>query len=291
MKDTKKQLVIIVSILAIFFFLSSAYMWGKLQNMSRNDSEKIEALSEQINIMREKSAQIGRRLNKEIERARSDTAEWSEIAYNATATILEIHAETGKSTVRVEFQIRSYVYAQQVTILYEEAGKEIEVDAVADKNRVTAELTIPYREMTGISCRIEPSAGDAIKVMEIFPKEMQKERLYVKVGNSGMSGSSSGDSDIYEWKSQANPRIRNEYGDDERLKLTECYLRFEYGEHTQEIDLMEFLIDEGGVQVYVNEEQEYGYSFTFTESEEYDHSGGVYIVTRDGYGSEYVFDY
>ncbi len=287
MKDTKKHLLIIVSLLAVIFFLTSAYMWGKLQGMSQKTSVKIEVISDQINLAREKNMYIRNEINGEIKQAQNDVSEGSKVVYDATAEILKIHDATGKITVQVDFRIRSYVYAQKVTILCVSPECETEVDVVPDKDRVSVELTIPFREMTVISCRIGPSAGDVIQVIDISPEEMLKERFSVSGGSTGLSGSSEGDSDILTYQTSAYPRIRNEYGNDERLKLTECVLRFEYGDHVKEYDLMEFLVDEGGVQIYQNEES--NYSFTFTESEDNNHFGDAYIIARDGYGTEYIF--
>jgi hypothetical protein len=176
-----------------------------------------------------------------------------------------------------------------ITILCVGPEGATEFEVVPDQDRVSVELTIPHRATTEIWCRIEPSAGDVIEVIDIFPEEMLKERVTASAGSDGLWGSGSGDgeSDIYTWHASAYPQIRNEYGVDEKLKLTECVLRFEYGEHVQEYDLMEFLIDEGGVQVYSNDEN--NYSFSFTDSQENKSDDGTCIIARDGYGTEYIF--
>jgi len=287
MKDLKKHLMVLLSLLAIFFFLSSAYMWGKLQGMSQKDSVRIESVSDQINLTREEIAYIRSEMTDQLEQARNNVAEGTKIAYDATAAILQINDETGETTVRVDFRIRSYVYAQKVTILCVGSEGATEVEVVPDQDRVSVELTIPQRAMTEIWCRIEPSAGDVIQVIDISPEEMLKERFTASAGSDGIWGSGDGESDIYTWYANAYPQIRNEYGNDEKLKLTECVLRFAYGDHIQEYDLMEFLVDEGGVQVYSNDEN--NYSFSFTDSKENNADDSTYIIARDGYGTEYIF--
>ncbi len=288
MRNAKKQLIIILSVLAVFFFLSSAYMWGKLQGMSQEYSVKMESISERINLAREKAAHIRNEVSNQLEQVRINTSEESEIVYDATAAILKIDPGTVETTVQVEFRIRSYVYAQKVTILVAGPDGEFEVEVVPDLDRVSVELTIPHRGTTGISCRIEPSTGDVIRVIDISPEEMLKERFTVSSGNNGALGSSDEDSDIYEWHSDANPKIRNEYGNDERLKLTECVLRFEFGEHIQEYDLMDYLVDENGVQIFRKEDNYYTFSFTGSEGSSL--GGDVYIIARDGYGMEFIFN-